>query len=494
MKSKILTFFYSAFFASFILCIFGIISDAVQPALASNGSDQSYISVPGLIDFRSKFSDGEHSIEDLVLLAKKRGFKVLAINDHERIAVSYGLYPFRNVLRYKKEYPSLSTHGPEKFLAEIERVTAKYPDMIIIPGCETSPYYYWSGSYLKGDLTLNDYDRRILILNFNKVSDYEQIPSLGNPFSFKYATRLLPGLIVYLVPLIIGLIFIKWQGFFRYAGIVLIILSLLGIADYNPFRSSLFSPYRATQKIDPYQRVIDYIEEKGGYSFWNYPEQKSGVRKHGPIDVNTPPYPEVIIQSHNYTGFSAVYGEIIKVTAPGNIWDKALLEYCKGARKNPPWGISTADFHEDGRHDKILGAYPTTFLVKKVSRADVFDAMKKGRMYCSQGDGITWPRLDYFTVVGDNNKKAVMGETIKTSQIPVIRFRVSYEKGEDKPITLLLIRGGEVLHKFKTRAPAEFELIDDDPPNGELTYYRIIDEKKFPTLVSNPIFIKYSPN
>ena len=100
-----------------------------------NNPAEEYISVPGLIDLRSTFSDGAHSIEELVLTARTRGFKVLFINDHDRIALSYGIQPFRNILRYKKEYPSIMTHGPDKFLKEIRRVSEKYPDMLIIPGC-----------------------------------------------------------------------------------------------------------------------------------------------------------------------------------------------------------------------------------------------------------------------------------------------------------------------------------------------------------------------
>ena len=42
---------------------------------------ESYMAVPGLIDNRSQFSDGAHSIEELVGLGRSRGFKVISIND-----------------------------------------------------------------------------------------------------------------------------------------------------------------------------------------------------------------------------------------------------------------------------------------------------------------------------------------------------------------------------------------------------------------------------
>ena len=138
----------------------------------SDQSNSDYKSVPGLIDLRSTFSDGAHTIDEMARMAKSRGFSVIFINDHDRIALSYGVPPFRNILRHKKEYPSIMTHGPDRFLDEITRVSKKYPEIIIIPGCETSAYYYWTGSWFNKDLTVNEYDRRMLIINLNKPEDY----------------------------------------------------------------------------------------------------------------------------------------------------------------------------------------------------------------------------------------------------------------------------------------------------------------------------------
>ena len=450
-----------------------------------------YRALPGLIDLRSNFSDGKHSIDELVLMARSRGFKVLFINDHERIKLSYGINPFRNIFRYTKEFPSIMTHGPEKFLKKIERVSKKYPDMIIIPGCETSPFYYWTGSWFKKNLTAHEYDRRILILNLDRAEDYDLLPTLGNKNSLKYTRDLLPGLIFYIVPFLIGAFLLKWRGFFRYMGGFLLIFSILGMMDYNPFRSSLFSPYKGDQGIAPYQEVIDYVNQRGGFTFWNYPEQKSGRRKHGPIYVDTPPYPQVLLQSKNYTGFSAIYGEYTTVTKPRGTWDRALLEYCRGQRERPPWAISTADFHEEGRLGLKLGAFPTTFLVNKVTKAGVLEALKKGRMYDSRGDGAVWPTIDDFHVTGKADRKAFMGETLTAARFPVISLRIAYNTGKEAPVTIQLIRGGELIQTFSGTAPMEVEFVDKGVPEGALTYYRLMDPREF--LISNPIFVRYNP-
>ena len=463
----------------------------IGPSLADSNQKNPYQAVPGLMDLRSTFSDGSHSIEDLVVLARSRGFKVLFINDHNRIALSYGVPPYRRITRYKKEYPSIMTHGSEKFLAEIDRISRKYPDTIIFPGCVTSAFYYWSGSWFKKNLTAHEYDRRILITNLNRAEDYNQIPSVGNKLSFNYTRQLLPGMVIFIFPLVVGVFMLRWRGTSRFIGLLITVLSILALIDYNPFRSSVFSPYHGDAGVMPFQEVIDYVNERGGLSFWNYPEQRSGVRKHGPIHVNTPPYPQVLHQTENYTGFAAIYGDRITITEPGREWDRVLNEYCRGVRARPPWGISTADFHQDGRLGLKLGVFPTTFLVKEFSKKGVLEALVKGRMYSSRGDGTVWPKLDYFNILGKTSEKAFMGETLETSHFPLIKFRVSHKTKKKAPITMALIRGGILVETFRSEAPMEVEYMDKGIPPGEMTYYRLMDTRKH--LTSNPIFIKYQP-
>jgi hypothetical protein len=460
--------------------------------VADSSQKDEYEAAPGLIDLRSTFSDGAHTVEELVQIARSRGFKIIFINDHDRLALSYGVPPFRKIFRYKKELPSIMTHGSEKFLKEISKISENYPDMIIIPGCETSAYYYWTGSWFKKNLTVNEYDRRILVMDFDNPDDYNLIPNLHNKLSLKYTKKLLPGLIIFVLLLIIGFILLTWKrGFLPLIGMLLVVFSSLAIINYNPFRSSLFNLYAGDQGIAPYQEVIDYVNQRGGLFFWNYIEQNSGIRKYGPINVNTPPYPQVLYQSENYTGFSAIYGDIITATNPGKEWDRVLNEYCRGERARPVWGISTVDFHEDGRLGEKLGFFPTTFLLKEFSRESVLDAMKKGRMYCSRGDSRVCPRLDSFNVFGKDGRKTFMGETLTTAHFPIIKFSISYTTGKQAPINLLLIRGGKLIHTFKGETPMEMEYVDEEAPHGKMTYYRLMDARKH--LSSNPIFVKYNP-
>ena len=459
-----------------------------SPVLA--GSPEEYFPVPGLMDLRTSFSDGSHSPEDLVTIARLRGFRVLFFNDHHWIKLCYGIPPFRNLLKYSREFPSIMTHGPQAYLNEIDRLSRLYPDMILVPGSILSPFYYWSGSWFRGDLTVHLYDRRILAFNLTRPEDYEQVPTLESGLSLKHTGSRLPGLVLFIIPWIVGLFFItKRKGPLRLTGVALVLLSSLAIIDYNPFRGCGFTPYAGDQGIAPFQEVINYIHEKGGLAFWNYPEQRSGVRKHGPVNVSTPPYPEVLHESKNYAGFAAIYGDRMTVTDSGKDWDRVLMEYCEGKREKPVWGISTADFHQDGRLGIKLGAFPTTFLVREFSKSAILDAIKQGRMFCSRGDGNDWPQLDYFNALGVNGRKAYSGETLTTAGFPLIKFRISYRGQQSAPIAVLLIRGGVLVHRFEGKTPLEVEYYDSEVRPGARTFYRLMDTQKH--LASNPIFVRF---
>ncbi|MEI7639811.1 MAG: hypothetical protein WCJ37_21025, partial [Syntrophus sp. (in: bacteria)] len=112
-----------------------LIITGIRPSFAAE-----YQQVAGLMDTRTTFSDGRYSIEELVLLAKQRGFNVLFINDHDRMAMEYGIPPLRSVLKKTVEQNSINKQGAEKFIQAIREVEKKYPEMIIIPGSETVPF------------------------------------------------------------------------------------------------------------------------------------------------------------------------------------------------------------------------------------------------------------------------------------------------------------------------------------------------------------------
>jgi hypothetical protein len=449
-----------------------------------------YQQVAGLIDLRTTYSDGDLDPESLVQIAKKRGFEAVFINDHDRLVMEYGLFPFPHVIKKKKELNSINNGGAEEFLQGIKKTKQKFPDMIVIPGSQTVSYYYWTGSYFKKNLTANDHEKRILTIGMNEPDDYENLPILHNGFSTRHIKHFIFPLALFLISFIFGVFLFRERGFLKTAGGVIAFFSFLFIINTNPFRSSPFDQYKGNIGIKPYQLLIDYVSSREGMTIWNYPETKSGKRKLGPIYVDTPPYPEALLQSVNYTGFAALYGDTTTIIEPGDIWDRVLLEYCQGQRTRPVWGVSTADFHKDGGAGEMLGNFPTVFFVKKKTKSDVLSALKEGRMYACRGKYPQRIILDKFSVGSDIRNMAVSGEGIKMKSNPWIHIYLS-SKVASKAITQVkIIRSGIVIKTFDSTMPMEIEYEDKYYNPGEKTFYRI-DVKNPGQLISNPIFVTF---
>jgi len=455
-----------------------------------------YIQMSGLIDVRTDFSDGAHTIEYLIKLAKKRGIDVLFINDHDRKVLEYGIRPFQNILKKKVEEPSINKKGAESYLKMIEAASKKHPDLILIPGAESAAFYYWRGSYFKKNLTVCDWERHLLIIGLDEPKDYKELPILHNGYSTKYIlSSISAGFFLSIALLIVGLFMIKRKRIIRYSGIAISVVALLLLINNHPFKSSPYSQYHGYQEISPYQLLIDYVNSRGGLVFWNHPETKSGQGKLGPIFKDTPPYPQVLIESTNYTGFAALYGDSITITEPGNIWDKVLIEYCSGQRENPAWGISSASFHREGGAGEKLGNFPTFFLVKSKTKKDILDALKKGRMYACRGY-VNSPKLileDFSISDSKTSQKAVMGEEILSKGFPSINIRISTTDPEEgNSVTVRLIRSGNLLETFSAKTTFSINYKDDFFEPGNKIYYRLeARDIKGRKLVSNPIFVKF---
>ncbi len=456
-----------------------------------------YIQVPGLIDLRTDFSDGSHTLEFIIQLAKKRGFDVLFITDHDRKVMEYGLRPFQHIFKKRVEMSSINKNGPRNYLGMIQSASKKYPEMIFIPGAESAPFYYWKGSYLRKNLTVCDWEKHLIIIGLEKPEDFEELPISHNGLSTRYlSSRMTVEFFLLFIPLAAGIFLITKKRILRWAGMVLTLFSLLLLINNHPFRSSPYDQYHGYQGIHPYQLVIDYVNSRGGMVFWNHPETKSGGGKIDFIFKDTPPHPRVLTESKNYTGFTALYGDSMTVTEPGNLWDKVLGEYCSGQRTNPAWGISSADFHQEGAAGEKLGNFLTVFLVKNKTKEAILDALKNGRMYACRGD-VALPRLvlEDFSITGSENfQRGVQGEEIQLKDIAKINIHITTSRPEKGNRTAVrLIKEGRLLKTFSGETPFTLTCADENSRPGKKTYYRLdVRDKKGRIIVSNPIFVHFS--
>ena len=468
-----------------------IVSLTFISGAGGTASAEDYMQLPGVIHVHSTFSSGKYSIGELVSRAEGKGLEVLLLTDTHQAVMEYGLFPFHNLIKRREERRSVMTAGPENYLAEIERLNHQQQSVIIIPGVESSPFYYWTGNPFGKELTAHNFHKDLLIVGMSNPDDYYNLPSLHGPVSTRYVMDLLPGFVIFLAAFILSIYLVYQKGLWRIGGIVVAILSLALMVDHHPFKSSRFDPYHGEQGTVPYQDTIDIAHSHGGLTFWAHPESnryKNGFQM-GPVNLMTAHYPEALVVSENYTGFAALYGDTITATKAGKHWDRVLLQYCRGDRTEPVWGIAGADFKEE-KNGNGLDTFLTVFLVKNRNSRDVLNALKRGRVYAVRKTAGFRLSLDQFEILDEGSgRNAIMGEELRSDSKPVVEGRLSATDGGRYSVAVSIIRGGEQAWSFEGQTPLNFKFVDHVQWSGK-TFYRLeVSGKVAGQLLSNPIFV-----
>ena len=452
---------------------------------------QELLQLPGVMHVHTTFSSGRYSIEQLVAKAKEKDLEVLVLTDHDLVVMEYGLPPLRNIIKKREPRKSVIQNGPHLYLADIERQNNLQNDVIIIPGVQSSPFYFWTGSPFKKNLTAHNYRKELLLIGMQNPLDYQNLPLLHNGFSKRYFSRLLPRSIIFLISFFLGLYLFFQKKILKLLGVFIGISSLLLLINHHPFQSSRFDAYHGDQGIEPYQEVIDYVSQRQGLTFWAHPESNystAGVRL-GPITLKTGHYANDLLNSQDYTGFSAIYGDTITATKAGKHWDRVLNAYCRGKRQTAAWAIAGADFHQEKRGVQ-LDTFQTVFLVKNKTADEVLDALANGRMYAVRKSNEPRLVLDKFEVSDTANTiQAIMGQALTIKGIPILEGRISAFDNGRMTVFVSLIRGGKIWQSFGGLTPLEFHFADQDAWKGK-TFYRVeVRDSTHGKLLSNPIFV-----
>jgi len=469
------------------------------PVIAKGQEELRYI--PGIIHLHSKISTGAYSIKELAQITQAKGIPIMVITDHLLLRAEYGLSPFRRIIRKRVEKNSILHSGVKDYLSEIKEASKLYPSLTIIPGAEVTPFYFWSGDFLKNNLTLHNFHKQFLVLGLEKEKDYLKMPVAGNQcfsFSREKFLRLLASLILILLGL--GMIKRKRKNKFwfrsrffissypyRKSGIVLLILGLLFLFD-----SLLLSPddpYHGEKNMQPYQNLINYVKERNGLSFWSAPEAKT-EEKIRSIISSTLPYPEALLETKDYTGFASLYEGYRKVGGQEGIWDTVLTEYCRGERAKPVWTIGEIDYHSP-REKKEIDEVQTVFLLSRIDKNSVIAALGEGRCYALRRTKEYQLMLNNFTLSLPRGKIGKIGDTLITETRPRINFSVSFSDGKRRKVNVKLIRSGKIIREFIGLTPMERRFYDYSLPEGEKSYYRLDIETEYPhKILTNPIFVK----
>lgn len=470
--------------------------------LFDDGVAFAYQNVPAAINLESEVGGSALPPEEVVQRVRNAGIKVAIFSDKNTNEVEYGLFPLRNLIKKVEKRESIIRYGAQQYINRIENIASQNPDMVILHGAEAVPFYYWEGSVFSG-LTIKNFHKNILVFGLEKAEDYKDMPSVSSKKAFKFSINCLinfwPIIVVMLGFLLFShkkrctysyivnsnnstgevklykLIMTKWFGVVLMAG------GIVFLINNYPFCNNKFDQYHGDKGAEPYQELIDYVNAKGGLTFWSSPDVDYATYKYGPVTFDTRPYYDDLLKTKGYTGF-AVFAEGMKHTGiPGGIWDKVLIEYVNGLREKPVWAIGELDYEEGG----WIAETQTVMLVNQVTKADALDALRKGRMYAVTGSSGK-PVLEVFNVWDNiNNRWVEMGESAKAGKITRLRIRLTIPTGQEEP--LKIIRDGEVVKEFNVKSGIFDETIEitNHKPKG-MTYYRIDIGSR---LISNPIFI-----
>ena len=371
----------------------------------------------GSIHTHTSFSGMRFSPRQTAELALRSGLKVLIFTD-------YSDRKWKYYLNIGFERSSILSKGIENYISMTKEIGNQFKELTVLDGVEASPFYYWEGNPFW--LTCRNYNRHLLVFGLQSQADYWDLPLLAND-------------------------------------------------------KSGFNPFLGDQGIAPYQKLIDYANQKEALTFWAHPEQEDNT-KFFTARLYTPARPEVLNETYDYTGFSSFPRGHKIIPQPGGIWDQILLEYCDGKRNKPVWTIGESDFRKE--IDDI--ANPTTVFVAPVNdRRDVLSSLKEGRFYAlNSPDKDLF--LDQFCVIDkEKSRFASMGQTIHCSSGEAtvhvdIKSKYKFKK-------VILIKNGSIIKEVKENY---FEYVDRSYPDRRKTFYRLIVESvNGSMLLANPIFV-----
>lgn len=449
-----------------------------------------YRPLAGVIHVHSSVSSGEEDLKSLVSMAAQAGLEALIVTDHDRVVMEYGIFPFQGVIKRREEQGSITSYGAKNYLNDIARLNREQDRVLVLPGAQCSPLYYWTGNPWSG-LTAHDFRKELLLIGMRNPEDYEGIPEIHGALSLRNFGALLPRALIFLLPLAAGIFLLTRKGRgARSLGTLLCVAGAMAAWSNHPFAASRFDAYHGDQGMEPFQEAINWAGERGGLVFWAHPESSYSHRgvKLGPVTMQTRKHPEVLLASRGYTGFCALYGDSSEAEAPGREWDRALLDYCAGDREKAAWAIAGADFHMSGR-GVAIDDFSTVFLVSEKSIPAILDAMKQGRMYAVRKSGEHALRLQDFALSDPEGGEALLGQELRTAAGVTLSGRIAATDGKAYPVEGIIVKNGRAWREFSGETPLGFSFADRPEPGK--SYYRLLARGRGAhRIVSNPVFTR----
>lgn len=459
------------------------------------------------IHVHSTASTGTLSLEALADRAEQQGLDAIVLSDNFSLVYEYGLQPLPGLLKKTVSFPSILSYGVERYLDDIQSVQARHPRLVIVPGVEVAPFYYWTGSLRRGDLTMHDAQRNLLVLGLTKAEDYRALPARGNPASFVMDGAGLASAAPVL--LAVPALFL-WKPRRRSAdgprepvsmarrtiAACCLALAVATLVNVWPLGTPPFSSYDPQLGYRPYQALVDVAGQRGAVVLWSMTEARD-LQSHafgplGTVTVRTDAHPEALALTSGYAGFGGLYQDTRTVTSAGGLWDQLIQAHRGRAQAAVPTMIGEIAFHGLADAGKDLNRVVTTVLARERSVAGVLEAIRSGHAYAvAEGDGGVMLTLDEFTLSCDcDQASAGIGEraVLPSGAHAVATVRISARDGKPHPVTLRLIRSGEIVGMTKAETPVQYRLADAQPVPDGGAYYRLEVVGRSGEVLTNPIY------
>lgn len=499
-----------------VLLIVGMLGAAVLWAAPASGGDASpdvWRPLVAAVHVHSTASTGTLSVDQLAGLAEQRGLDAVILSDNFVLRYEYGLFPLHRVIRRTVSLPSVLEYGIERYLAEVAEAQRRHPRVLLLPGFEVSPHYYWTGSLWRRDLTMHDSQKNVLVFGLSRVEDLIDLPVNGNRKSERYGWETVliavPGMLLF--PAVwflcrpayrtvrVGVAPHRVARRARLPGLVLAAAAGVMIINAWPFSQPLFSQYDDGLDYTPHQALFDVVRARGGVTLWSMPETRDfNVYPYGPlgtVTVKTEPYPEALVLTAAYTGFGGLYEDTRTVARPGGTWDQMIGQYLAGQRPAAPLAFGEIAFHGPGEDRKVLDQVLTVFWAREKTAAGLMEAIRSGRLYATYAHQRRYGlRLETFRLEDDRGAPtAESGETWvrRGTQDVVMQVGVSATDRGIHPITVTVVRSGEVIARVTGATPFAQRIVDRLLPPGQPAAYRV-EVRGEGELLSNPIFVRGS--
>ena len=417
-------------------------------------------------------------------LARRRGIEAVIFADDAIADFEYGLWPLRHLIKVSRHRTSILRAGPALYLEHIAALRAAFPDMIIIPGAEVAPHYYWSGDPLRG-LTINNWNRHLSVAGMENAKDYEGLPLLGNARAAPFASWSLWPI------LLLAGAGTLWRFHRRRAALITGLLGTAFFLNNFPFRFFPFDQYGPPAGWRPYQALAAYADAKGALCFWNHPEAPNwqGSQKLGPrVWARTAVYPECLQAAPETDGFAALLEGDRTMTRPGGEWDQALQDYAQGRRAKAPWGFGELDYVGEGVRGLTITSVSMDVHASTRSAQALLVALRAGRFEAIATEGGMSLSLQKWRI-SSGGRSAGSGEILKSSGPVSIGISLAPVGAPAMTARVSLIRNGLVIFHDTVEIPFSRE-IPDDPGGEKKNFYRL--DARFGAngaLLSNPIFV-----